>query len=189
MQTKRVFAAFVIPDQVRDAAAHRIEMHREQFGNGAARWVRPENLHVTVRFFGDLTKSMIEGLKRAATNSAKLSPSFIASMTGPGVFPHRKPPKVLWMGLEPEAGFQLVKGNLEKELVRAGFEPEERRFHPHLTLARIKSPATARSLAEKHLEAEFEPVSFSVDRLTVFESVLKPSGSEYFKLFEEELSG
>ena len=189
METKRVFAAIEIPDGVRDVAAQRIEVLRDEFGNRAARWVKPENLHITLRFFGDLTERMIEDVRMAIAFSAKRSASFSASMTGPGLFPSRMPAKVLWMGLEPEESFRPVKGALDNELAELGFAHEKRHFHPHLTLARVRSPGTARSLAEMHVGTEFEPVNFSVDRITVFQSVLKPSGSEYFKLFEERLAG
>lgn len=185
---KRVFAAVEISDEARRAAGAAIESLRVEFGNKAARWISPVNLHITLRFFGDIDDDRLREIRDAAGNSISNLSGFSAELKGTGVFPRLRRPKVLWLGIDDGGGLEKLKSGLDAELHRAGFEMEDREYRPHLTIARLKDQRLTRTIAERHLALKFEPVRFSINRITVFQSILKPTGAEYTRLFESYLT-
>lgn len=153
-------------------------------------WEKAEKLHLTMKFLGDTSEEQLQKLIEAVEKTArKISESdfqisdFRFQISNTGVFPTPKKARILWLGLVDERG-SLTKINeiLEAECERAGFERENRRFKPHLTIARLREPQFSRDLVEKHLQNEFEPVEFEVSEIVIYESKLQPSGSIYSKV-------
>jgi 2'-5' RNA ligase len=155
------------------------------------RWVNPEKIHLTLKFFGNIDESRIDPIVKSIERPTQTISPFSLKVRGVGAFPHLKNPRVIWMGLvdgkEVLVSFQK---QLEKELEKIGFEPEERAFHPHLTLGRMKSSKGREELAgrmERHKEEEFG--NFQVERVVLFKSDLKPTGPIYTPLREINLGG
>ena len=185
----RSFLAIEIPRTI----LKKIEEVQDDLKSSRAdvRWVNPEKIHLTLKFFGNIDESRIDPIVKSIERPTQTISPFSLKVRGVGAFPHLKNPRVIWMGLvdgkEVLVSFQK---QLEKELEKIGFEPEERAFHPHLTLGRMKSSKGREELAgrmERHQEEEFG--DFQVERIVLFKSDLKPTGPIYTPLREIKLGG
>jgi len=186
----RVFVAIELPADIRHRVARHIAYLREEFPSVRATWNREENLHLTLKFLGDIRVTDVEGLSRAAENSARIFHSFELSVEGCGAFPPRGTPRVLWIGIDdPTGGLNELYRALEDNCFGEGFPREPRPFNPHLTIARLRQPHGARHLAEIHKQRDFEKMGFAVDQLTVIRSELSSEGSRYTALSRHVLSG
>lgn len=181
--TLRVFYAIELPAEVRARAAELIARLRLAVPEVRASWERVEKLHLTLKFIGEIARERVEALKGAANRAALDSRSFPLALSGAGAFPPRGIPRVLWLGIEDFAGALIsLHSRLEEECAAAGFAREERPFHPHLTLARIRAPQGARKLAERHQQTAFARIEFPVEDLVLLQSELGPGGSRYTEL-------
>lgn len=186
---KRIFTAIDISEQAKRKVSAYIESLRKEFSGLRVGWEKAEKLHLTLKFSGDCDERQLKNLQNAAANSVKIFVEqenisiFKVQISETGVFPSKRNPRILWLGLQDEEG-NLGKINriLETECERAGFEKENRIFKPHLTIARIREPHKSKSLAESHLGNEFEPVEFEVSEIVIYESSLQPIGSIYKKV-------
>jgi 2'-5' RNA ligase len=183
----RSFLAIEIPRLIQK----KIEEVQEdlQLSEADIRWVNPEKIHLTLKFFGNIEESRIEPIVKSIERPIQSSAPFSLKVRGLGAFPHLKNPRVIWVGLvdgnEVLAYFQK---QLEEELEKIGFEPEERAFHPHLTLGRMKSSKGKAELVgrmERYKEEEFG--DFKVERIILFKSDLRPTGPIYTPLRELKL--
>jgi len=143
-------------------------------------WVKPANIHLTVKFLGDVAAPRIEVVRRAVERAAESLSAFAIEVGGAGCFPNARNPRVLWVGLGqvPEALSQLHT-RLENELAREGFAREPKRFAPHLTIGRARNPNQARATAEALIARGFAPVAFQASEIIVMRSDLRPAGSIY----------
>ena len=155
------------------------------------RWVNPEKIHLTLKFFKNIEESRIEPIFKSIEEPIRNTLPFSLEVRGVGAFPHLRNPRVIWMGLvdgrEVLVSFQK---QIETQLEKIGFQPEDRPFHPHLTLGRMKSSRGKEELVgrmERHKEEEFG--DFQVERVILFKSDLKPSGPIYTLLKEIKLGG
>ncbi len=144
------------------------------------RWVRPEGLHLTLKFLGEVEPSGLPAVAEAVRTAAAAGPSFPLAVRGTGTFPDGSRPRVLWAGVGegPELlGLQeAVEAGLEKE----GYPREARPFHPHLTLGRVKGPSRlAEAVRELDKRRETLFGEMTVRKVAMFESVLKPQGAEH----------
>ena len=182
----RTFVALLIPGAWRDYLAQ-VERDLSAAASGLS-WVRPENLHVTLRFLGDLGESgaarAAESVRRAAASAS----AFRAALGGLGTFPSAKRPRVIWVGLaEGAAGAVSLARSVNDALTRDGFGPPEKPFRPHLTLARVRE--RARGL-EAMLERALPPPPEGdwLDQVTLMKSDLHPAGARYTALAEVRLA-
>jgi len=155
------------------------------------RWVSPEKIHLTLKFFGSIEESRIDSIFKSIEEPIQSTLPFSLKVRGVGAFPQMKNPRVIWMGLveEREALTSLQK-QIETQLEKIGFQPEDRPFHPHLTLGRMKSSRGKDELVgrmEKHKEEEFGDLR--VERVVLFKSDLRPSGPIYTPLGDVKLGG
>jgi 2'-5' RNA ligase len=179
----RVFCAIELPDEIRSRVAERIRRLRAEFAGVRASWEKPEKLHVTLKFLGDVEPARVEHLSRAASRAVQSIEPFELTIGEPDTFPPHGPPRVLWLGIADASGsLALMQRALEDACAAAGFTREQRPFKPHLTLARIRSPHGARELAAAHRETPFEPQRFKVSELVVMRSEPGPGGSRYTPL-------
>ena len=184
----RTFCAVELPDGVKSRVAEHIKRLRDEFPRVRASWEKPEKLHVTLKFLGEIEPSRAEDLSGAAGRAAARVGPFELTLAGAGAFPPQGPPRVLWLGIEDASGrLAGLQSSLEGECAAAGFSREPRPFNPHLTVARLRSPQGARELADAHREASFEPQSFTVSELVVMRSELGPGGSRYTPLSHHRL--
>jgi 2'-5' RNA ligase len=154
-----------------------------------ARWVRPENIHLTLKFLGDIDPGDVAKLHRAMMAAAAGSAPFSLALGGIGVFPDPKRPRVVWAGfagsMQPLMDLQR---NLEDRLAEAGFPKDKRAFKGHLTLGRFKDRTDAgliRQAMDRYPHLEGGP--FEVARLILFRSELNPSGAVYTRLKQADL--
>jgi RNA 2',3'-cyclic 3'-phosphodiesterase len=190
VESLRVFCAVELPSEVRAAAAAHAARLRRDFPDARASWVRPQGLHVTLKFIGELEPARLESLTRAAAAAAwKLGP-FELSIEGAGTFPPKGVARVLWLGVRDASGqLARLQGRLETASHAAGFPHEAKRFNPHLTVARLRQAKGADELSEAHRRSAFGPYTFSVSELVVMRSELGPGGSRYTALSRHALAG
>ena len=174
----RTFICIEIPEAIKERID---ELQRDLHGLDARiSWVKPENIHLTLKFLGDVPQSRIESVKRAAERAASSCSPFEIEAGGAGCFPSPRNPRVLWVGLShlPDE-LKRLHAKIEDELAREGFPREQKKFSPHLTIGRIRSPQNASLVAEKLIAGGFEPARFQADEIIVMRSDLSPAGSIY----------
>lgn len=185
----RLFVAVVPPPAVQRAAFAVSEALRRP--EDRVSWVRAENLHLTLRFLGDLGADGARRVAEAADEAAAGTPAFEAALGGAGAFPDGRRARVLWIGLERgDEPLAALAAALEGGLRRRGFERADRAFSPHLTLGRPRTPGLDWSARLAALPA-VDPAAagFRVDRLVVLESRLSPRGSTYTPRHAARLAG
>ena len=149
-----------------------------------ARWVQPENIHLTLKFLGDINAADIDKIGVAMTGAAIEFSPVTLSVSGIGVFPGIKRPRVIWLGLGGGIRSLLaLQGRLEEKLAGVGFPKDKRSFKAHLTLGRIKqaaNPAVIRQMISEY--ASLSSDEFTCNQLILFKSDLEPSGAVHSKL-------
>lgn len=184
----RLFFAVELTEEVRALAAEHASRLRQSFPDVRAGWERPEKLHVTLKFLGDVDAARVSSLQGAAEAATRGLSTFTLAAEGTGSFPPRGAPRVLWLGLRDDSGgLARLQGRLEQECEREGFPRETRPFKPHLTLARLRTPHGARELAAAHGGTPFGPLDFNVRELILIRSQLGPGGSRYTPVFRHLL--
>jgi 2'-5' RNA ligase len=176
----RVFVAIELPTNLRIRIIDHIDRLRSEIPEVRASWSREDNLHLTLKFLGDILVTNIDQLAAAASLAASKVDPFEIVIEGCGVFPLRGQPRVLWIGIDDPSG-KLCELNraLENECANAGFAREARVFHPHLTIARIRQPQGSRQLAAAHKEIGFAREVTVVSALAVIRSELRSEGSKH----------
>lgn len=148
-------------------------------------WVRPENLHFTMRFLGECEPEARERAETAMRRAAKAHKMFGAALGGFGAFPTARKARVLWLGLLQGAEpIRLLSESLEQALKKGGFEPSDESFEPHLTVGRVRTPG---DWTERLLDAPSPEARFQIDRLSLVQSALGPGGARYEVLATAEL--
>jgi 2'-5' RNA ligase len=185
----RTFVAFALPGQVLE----RLRKHADRLKARRlpVRWVKPENIHLTVKFLGDIRPSEVDPVFQAMRATAAACRAANLSAGGLGVFPGIKKPRVLWVGVTGELeALSRVHADLETRLEQAGFPREKRPFKSHLTLGRFKEGVDPKSLAEILGScSDISPAPFEARELTLYKSDLKPSGAVYTELKSVCLAG
>ena len=185
----RTFCAIELPPEVRAQLAKHAKQLREAVPEASASWSKPENVHLTLKFFGNVPKEKLTPISDAAARIARNFPSFQIRIGGTGVFPRRSRPQVLWIGVEDSSGFlSNLQQRLEEEFAREGFAKEDRGYRPHLTIARLRRPEEARQLAEAHIQHKFDFIEIRVTEFVLFRSQLSPKGSVYTVISKHGLS-
>jgi len=188
-QTIRSFIAIELPDTI-IALLNDLQQELKSLRLNV-RWVRPENIHLTLKFLGDINPGDIECIDGAMADAAAEFAPFTLSVCGLGVFPGMKRPRVVWVGLGAEIQALLdLQQNLEARLAAVGFPKEKRWFKAHLTLGRIRqavNPAKISQAIQNY--SDLGNQKFAADRIILFKSDLKPSGAEYLQLKQVKLSG
>lgn len=188
-ESLRVFCAVELPEEVRAAAAAHAARLRREFPEARASWARPEGLHITLKFVGEVGAVRVEALSKAAGAAVEGFEPFGLSVEESGTFPPRGAARVLWLGVKGGSGqLARLQRRLEQECEAAGFPAEPRAFKPHLTLARLRTPKDAHALSEAHRHAAFGPCHFQVSELLVIRSQLGPGGSRYTPLSRHSLA-
>jgi 2'-5' RNA ligase len=190
---QRLFAALDLPPAVREALAEVTAYLRDQLPRNGVRWVRPAGIHLTLRFYGDVTNEQAPHLQTSLAKAARGVAPIALELSGLGVFPNAVAPRVVWVGiagdLEP---LQKIQTALEADARALGFTPETRPFTPHLTLGRVnqlRAPEKQR-LSQLLKETPVKsPGRFTLDRLSLIKSDLKPAGAVYTPLFTATLAG
>ena len=182
----RVFLALDLPPELR-AQLSRLQQELRPSLPGI-HWVRPELMHLTLKFFGNVERSEVDRLFQTLQEIGPLQRELNLAVEGLGVFPHLRNPRVLWVGIsDPVKALNDLHGYIQALVESLGFAPEEKPYHPHLTLARIKSDGgrVGRLLSQQGLLDSSRRIgSLMVDRMILFQSTLSPAGPEYHPLWE-----
>jgi len=157
------------------------------------KWVRPENIHLSLKFLGEVEDTREPELHTALKRVAGARPEprpLTVQMTGFGVFPDYHRPHVLWVGVTPEPALELLQHGVEQAFAALGFPTEARAFRPHVTLARATRDAKPRDFAG--LEELLAGIDFdetvSISDVDLMQSTLNPSGPVYQVRYHERLS-
>ena len=186
----RSFIAVHIPDAVRRDISILIGGLRSCGDGEDVKWVRPESLHLTLKFLGDVEQERIGAAAGAIERSVSAQPAFDLTLGGTGAFPNPRRPSVLWIGVRKGAEpLASLAGAVETGLAGLGFEREKRPFSAHLTLGRIRSPGNAGKIVERMTAAGFECDPFRIHAVHVMKSDLQRSGAVYTTLRTLKLQG
>ncbi len=182
----RAFVALELPEPVRREAVRRADAVRDRLP--AARWVRAEAIHLTLRFLGEVDPARLPALSAALVPAFAAAPRLVLALRGGGCYPPGRPARVAWASVRVEGAagaggdpLPALQARVEAAAVAAlGVEPESRPFSPHVTLARCKEPWN-RAEVETFGAALAGPVGepFEVDHGSLIESTLTPRGSRY----------
>ena len=167
----RLFVGLELPQELR------LRLAALSTGVPGARWVRPENLHLSLRFIGEVEEPGMTDISDALA-AVKGSP-FALEITGLGHFESAGKVRVLWAGVERNERLFHLYGRIESALIRAGLEPEERKFFPHITLARLKAAPVRRVADFLRANGPFRAGPVPVTRFVLFSSFLSRSGAVY----------
>ena len=167
----RLFVGIALPDDIRA----RLVLLRG--GLKGARWVGQENLHLSLRFIGEVTGGFDQDLDRALRSVD--GPAMALSLAGLGAFDRRGRVHAGWAGVEKSDALAALRDRVESALVRLGLEPEHRKFTPHVTLARMKKGDARAAGLYLETHAWFQAPSFTVEYFTLFESRLGHGGARY----------
>src|SRR5262249_1839556 len=152
----RLFCAFELTESLRSRIQKHIQQVRDAVPDAAASWSQPENIHLTVKFFGNVDPARVPVISAAAERVVREFAPIEIAVGNTGVFPRPSRPQVLWIGVEDSRGELLkLQQQLENEFAREGFPKEDRAFRPHLTIARLRRPEGAGRLGQAHLGTAF----------------------------------
>jgi len=148
--------------------------------NADLKIVKPENVHLTLKFLGEIDEKMVDRIAGVMEKSVKEVSPFRIKLRGVGVFPSMDYMRVVWIGIENAEKLGIIVGRLENDLSNLGFKKEKRRFSPHMTIGRVKSPRNKEILQnflKENREKDFGELEVKCIRLK--KSVLTPKGPEY----------
>jgi 2'-5' RNA ligase len=186
----RVFCAIELPAEVRARLEDHILRLRKEVPEAAASWSRVENIHLTLKFFGNVEVKRIEKISAVTERVVKQFSRFQIGVGETGVFPRPSRPQVLWIGVnDPSGQLSALQERFEDECAAEGFAQEDRAYRPHLTIARLRKPEGARQLADVHLQMKFETIEVELKELVVFRSELSPKGSKYTAISAADFRG
>ncbi len=168
----RLFVAIDLPERVKD------QLDDLCTGVSGARWVNREQMHLTLRFIGEVDTRQFEAIQTVLAGIR--CPSFEMVLKGVGQFPPKGKPRVLWVGIAAPRPLHQLAGNVETVLRQAGIPPEERPFSPHITLARLKAPPPPEAVSQYFRRyGAFQTASITVERFRLMSSVLARTGATY----------
>ena len=156
------------------------------------KWVDPDGIHLTLKFLGNVSAKNVGGITEAVAGVATAGAPFRLGISGIGAFPSLKQPRVVWVGMNGDLErLELLQQDVESRMARLGFARENRRFAPHLTLARVRegaSPEERRAFGELLASSRFEETyDVPVNAISLVRSQLTPAGAIYTRLYEAQL--
>ena len=188
-KTLRLFIAVPIPDDVtRFLKNTRTALDQPGLN---IRWVPVENIHLTLKFIGDIDAVSVDPIAERMDAAAGANAPFALIARGVGGFPNLRGFRVLWVGVDGDTRrLETLQRNVESELEILGLEKERRRFHPHFTLARARQRVDGGRFGLLDASwTQHASEAFRVDRICLFASVLNPGGAEYTQLHTSCLAG
>ena len=188
----RAFIAIELPQHLQEAIEKQTARLRQVLGTDLIRWVPTQNMHLTLKFLGDIASTHVDFLKQLLTREATQHSQFDLQIGGLGSYPNSRRPRVLWVGLHAPADLTSLQKNIEAGTTRLGYEQEERAFSPHLTIGRVRQNISPSELPK--IRAAMDNIQLGnigtarVDSVHLIKSELQPNQSIYTKLFSAPLS-
>jgi 2'-5' RNA ligase len=173
----RLFVAVPIPDPARGQILGLLGHLRA--GGWPVRWVHDENLHMTLKFFGEVGAERLDVIIEALRFAAEGAGSLALKLGELGAFPSRSRPRILWVGIEAPPSLELLQDRIERGCEAIGFPPEGAPFQPHVTLGRVREGQRLPTGGLDDHAERLEPVSFTGQELVLYESLLTTAGPRY----------
>jgi 2'-5' RNA ligase len=192
MENVRSFIAIELSADILRQVSRLQERIKGDMPPGLVRWTRPEGIHLTLKFLGDVQAERLEDIAATLRSACAPYAPFALSVGGMGVFPNPRRPRVVWIGVdEPTGTLTRLQRDVEHAIAPLGFPTERRRFSPHLTLGRVKrgrSVAELEALGQYADQARVWVGEMGVQAVYLMRSDLRPSGAVYTELAEVSLS-
>jgi RNA 2',3'-cyclic 3'-phosphodiesterase len=174
----RTFIAIPLPDECRTLLDQMQQKLRSY--DADVRWVAISSIHLTLKFLGEVDPNIIPNLSESLVSDTRSQSSFPLRLHGMGCFPHQKNPRVIWCGIDGEiTKLSQLQQQVEITCARFGFAPENRDFHPHLTLGRVNGKRNLQPLIECIKIGTDLESSFTAERFNIYKSTLKPQGAAH----------
>jgi 2'-5' RNA ligase len=191
MEEVRCFIAIELTEELK-RGLRELQAQLKAASQAPVKWVEPENIHLTLKFLGNVASGRIEEIAQAMTEAVRGTSPFSLEVRELGVFPNPRRVQIVWVGLGGEVEkLTILKQRIESGLSILGFAPENRRFTPHLTLARLRDRATPQErekMGQTIAETEFAGGSFTVKSVKLMKSQLTPEGPIYSQLSSAALA-
>jgi len=193
MQTIRCFIAVDLPSEIKKGISSQITLIDSQIPKGSVRWVDQVNLHLTIKFLGEIQALQVNKIQNVLDLVLRSVPEFDMAIAGAGLFPSARKPRIIWLGITPAHEVTWLAEKVESAMQSLGFNPEERAFSPHLTIGRV-----SRDVSDTVLPAitaavmKNQPGEIGVihtQSLTIYRSDLRPRGPIYTPLAHVQLTG
>jgi len=179
----RCFIAVDIPEEIKRGIGEMIAVFEKH--NADVKWVAHERVHLTLKFLGKTSEDLLPEIGELLSKVVLSYKPFCIKIYGVGVFPNRKYPRVVWVGIEDSDFLQSLWGDIENAMASLGYQKEERKFHPHLTLGRVRSQrGMAHIIHELDTFQDKEFGSIEVCNIRLMQSELTPTGARYSCLQE-----
>lgn len=187
----RAFIAVELPVFLQESIQQNTARLRQALNSSLVRWTPAHNIHLTLKFLGDVSPANITLLCEMLTREAEPHPAFDMSIAGLGSFPTSRRPRVIWLGLRAPAVLESLQHGIESAAARLGYASEERPFSPHLTIGRVRPDLSAQEIQRIRTGLESTKIgelgTARIDSIHLFKSDLQPGGSVYTKLFSAPL--
>jgi 2'-5' RNA ligase len=184
----RCFIAVEIPGPLKAKIGELIDLLRQTGAD--VRWVRKENVHITLKFLGKTEDTSVGEIKNALTRKLSHYGPFYIRISGTGTFPSGRFPRIIWIGMERSEILDHIHKTVEEVMSGFGYKPEDRSFSPHLTIGRVKSNKRMNELLEKIDEMRSAFIGdLGIGGISVMKSELRPAGPEYERLAEINFVG
>jgi RNA 2',3'-cyclic 3'-phosphodiesterase len=183
----RAFIAVEIPAGIQDAIAQSTISLKNALPQPLVRWVAPQNVHLTLKFLGDVSPTNLEQLAKTLKVETALHRTFSLSVGGFGAFPNSRRARVIWIGLEAPPALETLRRGVETSAAQLGYAAEERPFSPHLTIGRVGQNISASDAKHIHTLLDATKIgilgTLNVGTIHIFKSDLRPAGSVYTHLY------
>jgi len=173
----RVFAAIPLSDEARtvvSAVRDRLLEH-----SWPVRWVRDEGLHLTVRFYGEVPEDMVDGLGESLAQAIGPMDPMGIGLGALGVFPTRRKPRVIWMGVDAPPDLELLQDRVERAAMAQGYPAANETYRPHVTLGRVQRRAVLSEDVAGTLDTVDETIEFLADQVVLYRSRTERGGARY----------
>jgi RNA 2',3'-cyclic 3'-phosphodiesterase len=192
MSVIRAFIAIDLSPEIHQRLNEVLEDYRKQLVSVPIRWVVVTNIHLTMKFLGDVSLSNLNILTDMIHSEVSNHHQFEISVGGSGAFPNNRQPRVIWVGVEAPQELVAIQNGIESAAARLGYSREERAFSPHLTLGRVSRNATSQDIKTISQTLEKTRVGFLgatwVDKVHLYRSDLHPTGAVYTQIFSSSLT-
>jgi 2'-5' RNA ligase len=191
MSVIRAFIAINLPPDVQECLEQVSAKLKSQIGEKSVRWVSIPNIHLTLKFLGDVSENNLDVLKEIISAEAALQKPMEFSIGRLGAFPKTLRPRVVWVGVEAPPELVAIQRGIESRTAKVGYPKDKREFSPHLTLGRVSRNATPSEVRQIGEVLQASKVGFlgvaRVPSIHLFKSDLQPTGAVYTKLFSAPL--
>ncbi len=188
----RIFIAVELPAKSREKIDTIINYFKTQLPNQSLKWVGAENLHLTIKFIGEIPEEALSKVKIIIDDVLAQQPVFSISIEGLGMFPNLNNPRVIWLGIIGGDPLVSIHHQLNQSLAQIGVKSDHRPLSPHLTIARVRQGvdrSTLSILGNKLAGFRVNSLgSIMVDHITLFQSIIKPTGPHYKALYHRPLN-